>query len=73
MFDLSWALMRLRSHQNLGWPFFESVNLQGKVGNKLFQIVVLPLEVFNLLTSGVRTGSRVRRSFPASMNSLVQA
>jgi len=29
------------------------VDLQGKVGNKLFQIVVLPLEVFDLLTGGV--------------------
>ena len=27
--------------------------LQGKVGNQLFQIVVLPLEVFDLLTGGV--------------------
>jgi hypothetical protein len=32
---------------------FETVDLQGKVGNQLFQIVVLPLEVFNLLTCGV--------------------
>jgi hypothetical protein len=29
------------------------VDLQGKIGNQLFQIVVLPLEVFNLLTGGV--------------------
>ncbi len=29
------------------------MDLQGKIGNQLFQIVVLPLEVFNLLTSGV--------------------
>ena len=42
---------------------FEAVDLQGKVGNQLFQIVVLqivvlqivvlPLEVFDLLTGGV--------------------
>ena len=53
MFDLSWALMRLRPHRKPGWRFFEAVDLQGKVGNQLLQIVVLPLEVFNLLTSGV--------------------
>ena len=53
MFDLSWALMRLRPHRKLGWPFFEAVDLQGKVGNQLFQILVLPLEVFYLLTGGV--------------------
>ena len=29
------------------------MDLQGKVGNQLFQIVVLPLEVFDLLTGGV--------------------
>ena len=29
------------------------MNLQGKVGNKLFQIVVLPLEMFYLLAGGV--------------------
>jgi len=53
MFDLSWALMRRRPHRKLEWLFFEAVDLQGKVGNKLFQIVVLPLEVFDLLTGGV--------------------
>jgi len=53
MFDLSWALMRLRLHRKLGWLFFEAVDLQGKIGNQLFQIVVLPLEVFDLLTGGV--------------------
>jgi len=53
MFDLSWALMRLRPHRKLGWLFFEAVDLQGKIGNQLFQIVVLPLEVFDLLTGGV--------------------
>ena len=52
-FDLSWALMRLRPRRKLGWPFFEAVDLQGKVGNQLFQIVVLSLEVFDLLTGGV--------------------
>ena len=31
---------------------FEAVDLQGKVGNQLFQIVVLPLEVFDLPTGG---------------------
>ena len=41
-FDLSWALMRLWPHRKLGWPFFEAVDLQGKVGNQLFQIMVLP-------------------------------
>ena len=42
-FDLSWALMRLRPRRKLGWRrFFEAVDLQGKVGNKLLQIVVLP-------------------------------
>ena len=29
------------------------MDLQGKVGNKLLQILVLPLEVFYLLTGGV--------------------
>ena len=45
--------MRLRLHRKLGWPFFEAVDLKGKFGNQLFQIVVLPLEVFYLLTGGV--------------------
>jgi len=34
--------MRLRLHRKLGWLFFEAVDLQGKMGNQLFQIVVLP-------------------------------
>ena len=51
--DLSWALMRLRPFRRLGWLFVEAVDLQGKVGNQLFQVVVLPLEVFDLLTGGV--------------------
>ena len=36
-----------------GWPCFETVDLQGKVGSQLFQTVVPPLEVFDLLTGGV--------------------
>jgi len=36
-----------------GWPLFEAVDLQGKVGNQLFQIVVLPPEAFNLLMGDV--------------------
>ena len=32
---------------------FEAVDLQGKVGNQLFQIVVLPMEAFNLLMGDV--------------------
>ena len=49
-FDLSWALSPVES-----WAghFFEAADLQGKVGNQLFQIVVLPLEVFDLLTGDV--------------------
>ena len=38
-FDLSWALGPVESWDG---RFFEAVDLQGKVGNKLFQIVVLP-------------------------------
>ena len=49
-FDLSWALSPVESWDG---RFFEAVDLQGKVGNQLFQIVVLPLEVFDLLTGGV--------------------
>jgi len=49
-FDLSWALSPVESWEG---RFFEAVDLQGKVGNQLFQIVVLPLEVFDLLTGGV--------------------
>jgi len=37
--------MRLRPFRRLGWPFFEAVDLKGKVGNQLFQIVVLPIVV----------------------------
>ena len=32
---------------------FEAVDLQGKAGNQLFQIVVLPPEAFNLLMGDV--------------------
>jgi len=53
MFDVSWALILLRPRRKLGWLFFEAVDLQGKAGNQLFQIVVLPLEVFDLLPGGV--------------------
>ena len=49
-FDLSWALGPVESWDGRS---FEAVDLQGKVGNKLFQIVVLPLEAFDLLTGGV--------------------
>jgi len=49
-FDLSWALSPVESWEGC---FFEAADLQGKVGNQLFQIVVLPLEVFDLLTGGV--------------------
>jgi len=61
-FDLSWALMRLRGPvESWDGRFFEAVDLQGKVGNKLLpswsfrrgpSAVVLPLEVFDLLTGG---------------------
>ena len=51
-FDLSWALMRLRPVESWDGRFFEAVDLQGKVGNKLLQILVLPLEVFYLLLAG---------------------
>ena len=61
------ALMRRCPSPKSGWPLFEAVDLQGKVGNKLLQIVVLPswffrrgpsvavlsLEVFDLLTGDV--------------------
>ena len=64
MFDLSWALSPVESWEGRS---FEAADLQGKVGNQLFQIVVLPswffrrgssvvvlpLEVFDLLTGGV--------------------
>jgi len=40
MFDLSWALMRA-ALSKAGMAVFEAVDLQGKVGNQLFQIVVL--------------------------------
>jgi len=33
--------------------FFEAVDLQGKIGNQSFQVVVLPLEVSGLLTGSV--------------------
>jgi len=29
------------------------VDLQGKICNKLFQIIILPLEVFDLLAGGI--------------------
>ena len=45
--------MRLRPFRRLGWPFLEAVDLQRKVGNQLFQVVVLPLEVLDLLTGGI--------------------
>ena len=32
------------------------MDLQGKVGNQLFQVVVLPLEVFDLLAGGISHG-----------------
>ena len=38
-FDLSWALSPVESWEGC---FFEAADLQGKVGNQLFQIVVLP-------------------------------
>ena len=38
-FDLSWALSPVESWDG---RFFEAVDLQGKVGNKLLQIVTLP-------------------------------
>ena len=38
-FDLSWALSPVESWEGRS---FEAVDLQGKVGNQLFQIVVLP-------------------------------
>ena len=52
-FDLSWALMRRGPVESWDGRSSEAVDLQGKVGNQLFQIVVLPLEVFDLLTGGV--------------------
>jgi len=75
MFDLSWALMRLRPRRKLGRPFFEAMDLQGKVGNQLLQIVVIPSWFFRLRCPiswrvASLTVSRVRRAFPASMNSL---
>ena len=48
--DLSWALSPVESWEGRS---FEAADLQGKVGNQLFQIVVLPLEVFDILTGGV--------------------
>ena len=38
-----------------GWDgrLFEAVDLQRKVGNQLFQIIILPLEVLNLLADGI--------------------
>ena len=41
-FDLSWALSPVESWEGRS---FEAVDLQGRVGNQLFQTVVLPLEV----------------------------
>jgi len=42
-FYLSWALMRLRGPvESRDGRSFEAVDLQGKVVNQLFQIVVLP-------------------------------
>jgi len=38
-FDLSWALGPVESRDGRS---FEAVDLQGKVGNQLLQIVVLP-------------------------------
>ena len=38
-FALSWALSRVESWED---RFFEAVDLQGKVGNQLFQTMVLP-------------------------------
>ena len=57
-FDLSWALMRLRLRRKLGWPFFRSGGPPGKdrqqaVSDRGSSVVVLPLEVFDLLTGGV--------------------
>ena len=49
-FDLSWARGPVESWDG---RFFEAVDLQGKVGNQLFQLVLLPLEVFDLLTGGL--------------------
>ena len=63
-FDLSWALGPVESWDG---RFFEAVDLQGKVGNKLFQIVVLPLEVFDLLTGGVSHRVPGETLFPPSM------
>ena len=51
--DLSRALVRRCHRPESGWPCFETVDLQGKVGSQLFQTVVLPLEVFYLMTGGV--------------------
>jgi len=42
-FDLSWALGPVESWDG---RFFEAVHLQGKVGNKLLQIVVIPSWLF---------------------------
>ena len=50
-FDLSCACGIVESWNG---RFSEAVELQGKVGSKLLQIVVLPIEVFDgLLTGGV--------------------
>ena len=58
-FDLSWALSPVESWDG---RFFEAVDLQGKIDNNLLPswfsrrgspVVVLPLEVFDLLTGGV--------------------
>ena len=77
-FDLSWTLMRRRPRRSWDGRSFEAVDLQGKVGNKLFQIVflpswffrrgssvvVLPLEVFDLLTGGVSHRAPGETLFP---------
>ena len=47
-FDLSWALSPVESWDR---RFFEAVDLQGKVGNQLFQIVVLLSWFFRLRCS----------------------
>ena len=57
-FDLSWALMRLRPRRKLGWPFFRSGVHTGKgrqpvVSDRGSPVLVLPREVFDLLTGGV--------------------
>jgi hypothetical protein len=46
--------------------FFEAVDLQGKIGNQSFQVVVLPLEVSGLLTGGVSHRVPGETLFPRS-------